>query len=75
VVGDSVLHANAKSDTVKINRGAPQGSVLGSLFFYIFLNDPFYFVTEAKLSNYADDNQLTSSLRVTEPIPRLHVGY
>ena len=53
--------ANAKSDTVKINRGVPQGSVLGPLFFTIFLNDLFYFVTEAKLSNYADDNQLTSS--------------
>jgi len=51
--------ASAKSDTVKINRGVPQGSVLGPLFFVIFLNDLFYFVT--KISNYADDNQLTSS--------------
>jgi len=53
--------ANAKSDTVKINRGVPQGSDLGPLFFNIFLNDLFYFIIEAKLSNYADDNQLTSS--------------
>ena len=51
--------ASAKSDTVKINRGVPQGSVLGPLFFIIFLNNLFYFVT--KISNYADDNQLTSS--------------
>ena len=53
--------ANAKSDTVKIKRRVPQRSLLGPLFFNIFLNDLFYFVTEAKLSNYADDNQLTSS--------------
>ena len=59
--GQRVKVANAKSDTVKINRGVPQGSVLGTLFFNIFLNDLFYFVTEARLLNYADDNQLTSS--------------
>ena len=31
------------------------------MFFNIFLNDLFYFVTKAKLSSYADDNPLTSS--------------
>ena len=36
----------------------PQGSVLGPLFFNIFLNDLFYVIKRAKLSNYADDNQI-----------------
>ena len=35
-----------------------KGSVLGPLLFYIFINDLSYFIKEAKLSNYADDNQL-----------------
>ena len=60
--------ANAKSDTVKINSGVPQESVSDPLFFNIFLNDLFYFVTEAKLSNYADDNQLTSSDKDPEKV-------
>ena len=44
-----------------VKRGVPQGSVLGPVFFNIFINDLFYSVTQGKLHAYADDHQLYSS--------------
>ena len=42
--------------TTKI--GVPQGSVLGSLLFNIFIHDMFYLVGEAEICNYADDTAI-----------------
>ena len=42
-----------------IIKGVPQGSILGSLLFNIFINDIFYFVTKTTLYNYADDNTVS----------------
>ena len=57
-----VEYNNAKSDTLNINTGVPQGSILGPLLFIIYIND---FSQASKLFNfiaYADDTTLTSTL-------------
>ena len=45
----------------RIITGVSQGSILGPLFFNIFINDLFLSIDKSTLCNYADDNTLYTS--------------
>ena len=49
------------SDWMSLKRGVPQGSVLGPMFFNMFLNDLIFHIKSVKLNTYADDCQLHTS--------------
>ena len=47
------------SNYQKIISGVPRGSILGSIFSNLSINDPLFFVFDVSLHNFADDNTLS----------------
>ena len=46
------------SDWMELLKGVPQGSILGPIFFNIFMSDIYATITRSSLYNYADDNTI-----------------
>ena len=51
---------NILSEFDKVILGVPQASIVGPILFNCFFNDFYYFIKNANVQNFADDNTLTT---------------
>jgi hypothetical protein len=67
----SIFMGGIKSESIPLNIGVPQGSVMGPLLFIIYINDIFKLKTSSQLVLFADDTTISfasidmSSLKTT----------
>ena len=62
--------SNSYSSWSEIIAGVPQGYILGSLLFDIFLNDLFLYPEETFLGNYTDGNTFYSIVNTIESVKK-----
>jgi hypothetical protein len=53
--------SSSRSSWLTLEKGVPQGSILGPVLFNVFVHDMFYFMKSCTLLNYADDNTVVAS--------------
>ena len=62
------------SDWAPITKGVPQGSILGPMFFNLFLNDIFFALNEAVIYNYAEDNTLKATANDVNEVKKILIN-
>lgn len=71
----SVYLKNDISDPLPLNRGVPQGSILGPLLFSCYVNDLPQYLKHCKIHMYADDVQIymgTSTSSVQDAVQKMN---
>jgi len=68
----SVCIGSFQSEPLQLSTGVPQGSILGPLLFFMYINDLPLAFTEVRVQMYADNTVLYMELQKQQWLPNLH---